>query len=153
MKYQDFHSIAKKHSNACKVLRDKIESVSEENRSGVIFDSWVLSLYYLSGYIIECSIKFKILEVFNHCKFSDVSDFSCEEIGINYRKKFKTHNLNRLNDLLESKISGIFLKNCDTELNGVIDSWDPVVRYEGIQFDYLDVLGFHDHSISILKKV
>ncbi|EME5702204.1 hypothetical protein VY440_004191, partial [Escherichia coli] len=107
MKYTEFLSSAKRHNHACRVLKEKLDSLGEDNAENVEYKFLVLSLYYLSGYIIECSIKYKIFELENYDLNSEVNEGECEKVGIDFKNKIKTHNFKRLQNYLDSLISDV----------------------------------------------
>ena len=65
----------------------------------------VLSLYYLSGYIIECSLKFKIFEVCNYDENIDITEEECRNLGINYKKDIRIHNFEKLQHSINIPLS------------------------------------------------
>jgi hypothetical protein len=56
MTYPEFLKAAIKHNSTCDHLRQAIETLESDTQIKAL----TLNLYYLSGYIIECAIKFGI---------------------------------------------------------------------------------------------
>jgi len=152
LKYLEFLSSAKRHDYACRVLQEKIESY-EENTYDEKFKFLVISLYYLSGYIIECSLKFKILEVSGFNSNVEVNKNECKKIGIIYHEQIKTHDFTRLQDFLDSKIPDLSHESDNDEIECLLTSWDPTIRYEDISIEYRKVKSFYNHANDFLKKM
>lgn len=153
MKYPEFLSSAKRHNQACKVLQDKLDSFGDNDRDNDEFRFLVLSLYYLSGYIIECSLKFKIFEVIGYDENTEVDEVECQKAGINYKKKIKTHNFSRLQNFLESKISDISYLSEESTIESLLSQWNPELRYKTIQLDHNEIKSFYKHTNQFLKRM
>lgn len=153
MKYTEFLSSAKRHNHACRVLKEKLDSLGDGCAEDVEYKFLVLSLYYLSGYIIECSIKYKIFQLENYDLHSDVNEEECEKAGINYKKKIKTHNFNRLQNYLDSLVSGINHVSEKNEINKLINEWTPEIRYSTVELSYEQVKELYSHTNNFLKMI
>lgn len=149
MKYPEYLSAARRHNYACRVLQEKIETY-EENTGNEKFKFLVISLYYLSGYIMECSLKFKILEVSDFGSDIEVTKNACKEIGIN---NFLQHDFNKLQNHLDSKIPDMSHKSNNYEINYLLKQWSPEIRYKNIELEYQKVKAFYNHTKSFLKKM
>ncbi|MDN8542020.1 hypothetical protein QZH36_11310 [Erwinia sp. BC051422] len=153
MKYPDYLSSAKRHNHACRVLNEKIEIIIDNELDTDDYKFLVGSLYYLTGYIIECSLKFKIFELSNFGKEFEVNDTECNKVGINYRKQIKTHDFSKLQNSLDSLIGDMNHLSDDEEINALLRSWSPEVRYSNIAFDYSKVKELYKHTNKFLKKM
>jgi len=153
MKYTDYLVSAKRHNLACKALKEKIESLSDTNENNDELKFLALSLYYLSGYIIECSLKFKIFEIKGFDKNSDINELECSKFDIDYKKRIKTHNFQRLQEYLDSLVSDISHISESCDVNTLLNNWKPDVRYEHLDISYENIKSFYEHTTQFLKKV
>jgi hypothetical protein len=113
----------------------------------------VLSLYYLSGYIIECSIKYKIFELENYDSNSEVNEGECEKVGIDFKNKIKTHNFKRLQNYLDSLISDISHVSEKKAINKLMNEWTPEIRYSSIDVNYKQIIDLYSHTNKFLKMM
>jgi hypothetical protein len=153
MKYPEFLSSAKRHNHACKVLKEKIDSLESNEGSDEEFKFLVLSLYYLSGYIIECSLKFKIFELSSYGLNLEINEEECLRAGIHYRSRIKTHSFTKLQDYLDSFISDISHESDSIEINKLLSNWNPEVRYMHIDLKYDQIKILYEHTSQFLKKM
>lgn len=153
MKYTEFLSSAKRHNHACRVLKEKLDSLGEDSAESVEYKFLVLSLYYLSGYIIECSIKYKIFELESYDLNSDVNEGECEKAGIDYKKKIKTHNFKKLQNYLDSLISDMSHVSEKKSTNKLINEWTPEIRYSTIEVNYKQIKELYSHTNKFLKRM
>lgn len=153
MKYPEYLSSAKRHSHACKLLKEKIATYGNENSNIQEFKYLVLSLYYLSGYIIECSLKFKILELSGFGSELEVTNNECNKFNIRYRQEIKIHDFAKLQDVLDSKSSDISHESDDDRIEYLLLGWDPKIRYEDVSLDHQDVDAFYEHAVCFLRKM
>ncbi|WP_157631113.1 hypothetical protein [Vibrio pacinii] len=151
MKYNEYLESARRHSYACRLMRDRANDFSDEDRNTENFKHLVCSLYYLSGYVIECSLKFKIFECCGFDSEIDIDDEECRKVGINYRKKIKTHSFTTLQNYLNSKISGITHESDDIQIVALLENWSPEIRYETRELDFDLVKNFHEHASKFLR--
>ncbi|EMY4685425.1 hypothetical protein ABK350_001687 [Escherichia coli] len=153
MKYTEFLSSAKRHNHACRVLKEKLDSLGEDNTENVEYKFLVLSLYYLSGYIIECSIKYKIFELENYDLNSEVNEGECEKVGIDFKNKIKTHNFKRLQNYLDSLISDVSHVSEKKVINKLMNEWTPEIRYSSIDVNYKQIKELYSHTNNFLKMM
>jgi hypothetical protein len=149
MKYSDFLIAAKRHEKTCKVIVEEINRVDDDFEK---INPLVSNLYYLSGYILECSLKYKVLEYFGF-KDEVVDKNNCESFGIPYHRGFKVHNFKILQELLDSKNSTFNYYSEDFEVSELLNNWKPDVRYNNIEMKYSNVKVFHDHVKEMLKLI
>lgn len=150
MKFEEFKVSARRHNRACRALREKLDSISPDS---VDYKHMLVSLYYLTGYVIECVLKFKILEVSGHSEDECVGKDSCLSIGVNYNSDIKIHKLERLQEYLDSKISGVSYRGSSENVESLIREWDPVIRYKDIELNCDDVCELHDHINIFFRKL
>lgn len=153
MKYTEFLTSAKRHNHACRVLKEKLDSLGEDNADNVEYKFLVLSLYYLSGYIIECSIKYKIFELENYDLNLEVNEGECEKFGIDFKNKIKTHNFKRLQNYLDSLISDVSHVSEKKTINKLLNEWTPEIRYSSIDVNYKQIKELYSHTNNFLKKM
>ena len=154
MKYREYLISARRHNKACKVLQERIDLYDGQGINDESFKFLVLNLYYLSGYIVECSLKFKIYELFGYSINVDVNDPNeCKKVGIDYRKDIRNHNLERLQELLDSKISGFTHKSTNISVDQLLVRWSPDVRYESIELKYSEIQDLYKHINSFMRKM
>ncbi len=150
LKYPDFLSSAKRHDQACKVLQDKLDTYSTDEYDER-FKNLLASLFYLSGYIVECSLKFKIFEAFDYDAELEVGEAACADFGINYKRKIKTHDFQKLQNYLSSKLSDVSYESSEGAINDLLELWDPIVRYKCQDLEYGEVKAFYSHANYFLR--
>ncbi len=153
MKYPEYLSSAKRHNHACRVLKAKIDSLDNHEHGNEEFNFLVSSLYYLSGYVIECSLKFKIFEISQYALDVEVDEVECEKVGIDYNKRIKTHNFQKLQNYLDSLISGLSHSSEKKEINRLLNNWTPELRYSHFELDYNQIEEFYNHTTKYLRKM
>ncbi|WP_323898888.1 hypothetical protein [Aeromonas hydrophila] len=153
MTYLEYLSSARKHNHTCRVLKEKIDSLPVEEASGDEYKYLVMSLYYLSGYIIECAIKFKIFQLNGYDVHAEVDAASCSKAGIDYQKNIKTHSFQRLQNYLSSLVSDLSYVSDQKDLNKLLQNWSPELRYAYFELDYLKIKELHEHTVQFLKKM
>lgn len=153
LKYKDYLSSAKRHNYICKLLRDRANEFEQKDRNSQNFKHLVDNLYYLSGYVIECSLKFKIFECCGYDSELEIEEEECRKLGINYRKKIKTHSFTTLQNFLSSKISGISHESNNNDIIPLLENWNPEIRYEKKDLDFENVSSFYEHANQFLKQM
>lgn len=153
MKYPEYLASAKRHNHACRVLKAKLDSFDENDWNSDEFKFLVLSMYYLSGYIIECAQKFKIFELKHYDPTVEVDEPNCMVAGIDYKKRIKTHSFESLQNYLDSLVGGFSYVSNKTEINKLLRKWNPEIRYSHIDLEYHEIKEFYDHSNKYLKKM
>ncbi|NNA66146.1 hypothetical protein [Pseudomonas gessardii] len=153
MKYTEYLISAKRHNHACRVLKAKLDTFDEVDLRSEEFKFLVLSMYYLSGYIIECALKFKIFELKQYDPTLEIDEENCANAGINYKKRIKTHNFNSLQNYLDSLVGGLSHTSDKHETNRLLSEWNPEIRYSHIDLEYDQIKEFYAHSIQYLRKM
>jgi len=107
-----FKRAAQRHFITCCHLLEKVEHTQKDKQPHVI-----TNIYYLSGYILECILKYYILEQ-NHFKGKlTINDLES--------MKLKTHNINDL----WKRIEYSFPKK-EFKWSNISKKWDVMVRYD-----------------------
>lgn len=114
MKAKDFKYAADKHYKTCVFLFDKLDGRKWSNNHEISSN-----VYYLSGYIVECLLKYHILSV-KH--LSIVSDEQLEQL------KLRDHCLGKLFN--ELKDITALPTEIPAKLPKHYNNWGPRLRYE-----------------------
>jgi hypothetical protein len=162
--YDEFLSSARKHLKTCLVIRDSLNSLDESNiENNSQIKLLTLNLYYISGYVIECSIKYGIYVCIGYDKTACVKQLDTPDIK--YSRQIKNHRYNKYEDILKSKFSGIILvdnkSNIPQPIKNLYSNWDADIRYccNDIpeKFKYCDnkehVLEFFNYAEKIFKII
>jgi carboxypeptidase C (cathepsin A) len=152
LKYPEYLSSAKRHNFACRVLQEKIETFENANSNDENFNHLITSLYYLSGYIIECSLKFKIFEVFSFNSDLEIDEEAYRILGIN-KRKIQVHSFHKLQNFLDSKISDISHISNESAINLLMEQWNPIIRYQHLEIQYQEVKAFYNHANNFMKSM
>lgn len=150
MRYEDFLFSARRHKYTCEIISQQMEYCSENSQQRIRLLS---NFYYLSGYILECSLKYLILEFYGHPSADEVNSTSCEALGFNKRNKFLIHDLSELQNKLEVKFTDFTSRSENEIINDLIDDWGPNYRYENVQRSQHDVTLFFNHAVSFTSKI
>lgn len=164
MTYKEYLNAARKHLNACIILRDSLSTLcNSKNKDAGKIKQLTLSLYYLSGYIIECSVKYGIYVYLNYDKNADIKKLDTR--GITFKKHIKHHKFDRYVDHLNKNICGIILidnkNNISNEVKKLYDNWNTEIRYcyneIPTKFKHCDdlthVLKFSEHAEEVFKYI
>ncbi|MFA0415646.1 hypothetical protein AB4520_17930 [Vibrio renipiscarius] len=153
MKYPEYLHSAKRHNYACRLLKERLETIDDSEHNTDKYNHLVNSLYYLSGYIIECSLKFKIFECCGYDIEKDIDPLECDKYNINHRKKIRTHSFVTLQNFLSSKISDVSFESEDEKISVLLSKWTPEVRYKSQVVSSTDVVGLYLHANKFLKEM
>lgn len=131
MVYKDFLNAARKHEYTCQVLLDKLEQI-DEKKEKEFFRFLLLNLYYLTGYIIECIVKYGIYDLIGFPRDKDVTKLNQDSLI--YKDHIKHHKFVRYTEYLDQRI-GINLPlirnraGIDKEVLKLYHNWDATIRY------------------------
>lgn len=164
MKYKEFLSAANKHHISCLAIKDSLELLDESDSGNLSkVRSLTLNLYYIAGYVIECSVKYGIYVYAQYGEDDCVKKLDTPEVQ--YSKHIKHHRFDRYSDILASKNGEIPLiansPQISKEVKILFNSWDADIRYV---FDELPahnincatklhVLNFFDYATLIFKSI
>ncbi len=151
MKYTEYLSSAKRHNHACKVLKTTIDGLELGCQE---YKYLLINLYYLSGYVIECALKYKIYEVCGYSLTAGVDDLvECDKVGIEYKKRVKTHDFTKLQEYLSSKLSDFTFQSENVLIDCLLSNWSIDLRYENVELDYDLLKELHNHTTIFLRKI
>lgn len=131
MLYKDYRNSSRKHLYTCKVLFEKLNNL-DESRHKAEYKCLLLNLYYISGYIIECIVKYGIYDLVGHPRGRDVSEL--DKNGLTYQEHIKHHKFSKYSDYLNQRI-GVELplisskKGIDKKVIELYNEWGADVRY------------------------
>lgn len=154
MLYKEYLNAARKHEYTCDVINEKIcgnDCSSSQKKSLLI------NLYYLSGYVIECIIKYAIYDLSGHAKDLDVKMLS--KGGLTYNVHIKYHRFERyteqLNKFLSAPIPLInYSKGIEREVLRLYKEWDVDIRYRyNLAMDQLYYQSFYQYSKKIFRLI
>jgi hypothetical protein len=129
MLYKDYLNAARKHEHTCDVIYEKITTgVCSSTQEKCL----LLNLYYLSGYIIECIIKYAIYDLIGYKKDEDIKNLN--HYGLTYHANIRHHKFARYSEHVNRYVSGrIPLVNDNNGIDkAVIElyrQWDSDLRY------------------------
>lgn len=143
---EDYRLAAEKHLFFCEYMLDSLKDTHTKLKD-IDLDHLLNEVFYLAGYIIECSVNFFIYNYFNWSK--PVYDFKNEAYEVcfwrskgdtRYRYVISDHNYRSKIELLDSLIGGSHF--LDVPIIGgdklgysqttcvLFNMWSPKVRYE-----------------------
>ncbi|MAG87366.1 MAG: hypothetical protein CMB97_08390 [Flavobacteriaceae bacterium] len=152
MIYPEYLNAAKRHYHTCNVLINIIDSMTDEPKSSDVI-KLEKNIYYLLGYVIECSLKYKICELAGYDDSSPVNKDGCTSVGLNFHRDIRIHDLGKLQNVLDSLIADISYYSSCSDLNDVMNNWSPDARYYFENVDYGIIKMFHSHCENFLKKI
>jgi hypothetical protein len=132
MLYSDYLNAARKHLITCELLKENICQINTSNtQEKTKCKQLSLNLYYLTGYVFECSIKYGIYKVIDHDPKSSVK--SLDTPLLSYEKHIKHHPFKYYSDHLINKSPGIKLVD-DTfsiprDVVYLYNTWNAEIRY------------------------
>jgi len=118
----------------------------------------LLNLYYLSGYIIECIVKYGIYDLIGYSKDKEVTKLNNKEIT--YKDHIRFHKFERYTEHLNKMISSPIplinnVEGIDKKVIQLYKKWDVEIRYSyDIKIsEYQHYISFYNYSKKILKSV
>lgn len=139
MKYIEFKKAAKRHLDTCNHLIHNFnslpESASKITHARLDYQKCIiLNAYYLSGYVIECILKYTFFQSIHYDRHKDVENLNqdnCDKVF----KDLKTHSFEELVSLVEkydkhlpSDIP-IIKQQPKKEIKQMFNAWAPDHRY------------------------
>lgn len=132
MKYTDFETSAQRHLESCYHILETLTNSNAAYKKQKV-DRLVLNVYYLSGYVIECTFKFAFFKAIRYDKKKNI-ELTHTILGIDY--DLKSHNLTQLAaylprvDLsLPQNIPMITQTIPNTNHRIMADIWNSEIRY------------------------
>jgi hypothetical protein len=162
MLYSDYRTAANKHIQTCKMWVAILEQEKNKEESELRESLAVLNnLYYLAGYILECSVSFAIYKSLRYPPNEDVGKLN--QNGFSFQENIKYHNF-------QKNMSDFFVKQNKLPANHhlpflrtgrkthahsqlLYETWNVGVRYETRQFSTEDVVTFVKDSIDFSNKL
>lgn len=164
MKYIEFLNAARKHNHTSEVLKGALqEHLTKTPVCNGSVKRLTLNLYYISGYVIECSLKYGIYALVGYDRNEDVKKIN--QNGIDYNGKIKHHPFNVYADVFNMYHSGVALvdsrNGIPQEVINLYNNWDAEVRYVYSdipqKFKSCDqsryVINFSDYAEQIFKHI
>lgn len=132
MTYQEYLNSARKHNFSCEEILRALKSVDLSNGVGKSKQKHLLlNLYYLSGYIIECSVKYAIYHLISYDRKKCVRQL--DQDGISFQNNIRFHKFEMYVNHLKVRQPGIILIDDHTEIDKEViflyRLWDAEVRY------------------------
>lgn len=133
MNYYEYLNSARKHQCTCNeiflILSDQKDSVCGQQKTKN--KQLVYNLYYLSGYIIECSVKYAIYHLISYDKTKNIKELNQD--GMTFSDTIKHHKYERYVEQLIVRQPGLILiddiKGIGKEVISIYKLWDAEVRY------------------------
>jgi hypothetical protein len=144
MEYTKFETSAKRHIESCYHILDNLTNSSAPFKKQKE-DRLIFNIYYLSGYVIECSLKFAFFKAIrydkhtaiNLLKHSDgVYTYIFPKAKLRLEKSLQIHELDVLRNYLESVDKSLphgipFITQTITNQSHkiLINKWNSEIRY------------------------
>ncbi|EPB0636493.1 hypothetical protein ACQ91M_000205 [Yersinia enterocolitica] len=164
MKYMEYLNAARKHVYTSEILYDSLSMhLQQQSPNNGITKRLTLNLYYISGYVIECTLKYGIYALIGHDKDVDITKINSK--GITYNEKIKHHKFSVYDEFFNREYPGIILidrkDNITPEVKKLYNGWDAEIRYvynpipEKFKHsdEYIHVMKFNEHAKNIFKLV
>lgn len=132
MLYKEYLNSARKHQYTCEEILKCIKGNNANTPSKQTQQKQlVLNLFYLSGYIIECSVKYGIYHLISYDRNKPVSELN--QNNLTYNDHIKVHRFDRYTEAFNKLKGGSRLidnrSNIDREILQIYNTWDAEVRY------------------------
>ncbi|QTA91038.1 hypothetical protein [Desulfonema magnum] len=160
MVYKDYLKAARKHEITCEIIAEKLNEEKQrkdKKHRGHVVKSLTLTLYYLSGYIIECMVKYAIYDLNGYGSKDDVKDLN--EKGLTYHTHIRFHPFKRYTEHLNNLMSGTIPlindeKNIPEETVRIYKEWDATIRYSyEMKYDEIHYIRFYEYAKEIFKII
>ena len=156
MVYKEYLNSARKHLFTCNVIFEKLEDKKPQIKA--IKTSLLLNLYYLSGYIIECIVKWAIFELIAYPKDQDVKKLDKKDLSFNKNIRFHkfdryTQHLIRLSSLSIPLIHSE--RDIKKEVVRLYREWDVDIRYsyDTKKYNDRDYIQFYEYAKKIYETL
>lgn len=134
MLYKEYLNAARKHRVACRALSKAIAGLDiKQPVQANEYRALTISLYYLAGYVIECSVKYGIYVAIDYDRRKPVKQL--DQNGLSYDGHIKHHQFERYAGHL-GRIAGEMVlvgrqKGIAREVIQLYRNWDAEIRYYG----------------------
>ncbi len=158
MFFKEFLETAKRFSHTCSIINKKIGDLGIREIRTAESRYLFHNLYYLSGYVIECSFKYGIYALYRYPPTKDVKELDLRDLS--YKNNIQHHRFNVYEDYLLAKLPGSLrdLKKKSFALGKtkeLFNKWDGPVRYhfELGAFSSSDYLEFYKFANQVLTQI
>lgn len=158
MVYKDYLNAARKHRITCDVIAEKLDE--EKNhipKNQGKMKSLTLNLYYLSGYIIECIVKYAIYDLIGYDREDDVRNLNKK--GLTYDTHIRHHRFETYTEHLVKRMSGNIplindRKQIPRETVNIYKEWDAEIRYSyELRYEEIHYIEFYEYAKSIFEII
>jgi hypothetical protein len=164
MKYPDFKDAAARHILSCNYILNMLDALKEHEKRLLLWNT-----YYLSGYIVECSLKFAFFKGIRYDRSKDIEDLNYVfgEREYNFERiKNQQHNLVNIKNYFNPIINHLpldsttpfvkqVIKNGDH--NELIKQWDAQIRYSSKAYTHfkfiLDKILIKDYLNDVITPI
>ena len=106
MVYKSFLNAARKHVATCEALLQHAKNLNPQRPNNQQEQQHILlNLYYLTGYIFECSIKYGIYKLISYDPQAPITKLN--QADLTYNKHIKHHKLVDQAQYLNARLGGI----------------------------------------------
>ncbi|RLC19918.1 MAG: hypothetical protein DRI57_06015 [Deltaproteobacteria bacterium] len=162
MIYKDYLKAARKHKITCEVIAEKLnEEKRQKSPDSDKLKSLMLNLYYLSGYVIECMVKYGIYNSISYGDKDDVRDLN--KRGLTYDTHIRHHPFERytehlLHNMPNKNIRIPLIKDArgiPKETVNVYKEWNAEIRYSYNNFKYKEIhyMEFYKYAKEIFEII
>ena len=158
MIYKDYLKAARKHKITCEVIAEKLnEEKRQKSPDSDKLKSLILNLYYLSGYVIECMVKYGIYDLIGYGSTDDVRNLN--EEGLTYDLHIKHHPFGKYTEHLNNLMSGAIplvndKKGIPKETVNIYNEWDAEIRYYyKLNYNEIHYVRFYEYAKEIFKII
>lgn len=132
VQYPEYLNSARKHQYTCEEILKALQGIDQSSGVGKSkHKQLLLNLYYLSGYIVECSVKYAIYHLVSYDRRKCVRQL--DQDGISFKNNIKYHKFEMYTEHLRVRHPGILLiderSNVDRDVVFIYRLWDAEVRY------------------------
>lgn len=164
MLYKEYLNAARKHRIACRALSKAIAGLdTKQPVQANEYRALTISLYYLAGYVIECSVKYGIYAVIGYDRRKAIKQLN--QNGLSYAEHIRHHKFECYAGHLGRVASEIVLigtqKGIAREVIQLYRNWDAEIRYYGKDLpeqnkhaaNFAFVGQFHQYADEIFESV
>lgn len=156
MKYTEYKKSAKRHLDTCGHLIKTLNSVQAKTTHSQqeCQNNLILNVFYLSGYVVECILKFTFFQSIHYDRTKDVESLDqdhCDKVF----KDLRTHRVDELIALVEKYDKHLppdlpfFRQKPKKEIEKMFKSWTPDQRYNSMGIDKTTV----EEYLSVVTQI
>jgi len=143
--YPEFKKASKKHLQACECLINNFHTNCNSNKKSIL-----VTIFYLSGYILETIMKFSIYSAISYKRNEDIKKLNNH--GLTYKNDIEVHKLFKLKTLVEEK-SITRLSNFKDNQK-LFNAWNSEIRYvEKINYSEQEIKDFFYFAKNIYEII